>query len=717
MRLVLVASLSALALPALPAAGTVLRVPESHATIQEAIDAAADGDTVLIADGVYRGRGNRDLDFRGKAIRVAGENGPERTMIDCERQGRGFIFVSGEGPDAVLSGLTIRNGDALQGGGILCDFSGPHLEDLRLEGNAAAFGGGLCAGPGSFPVLARSRFTGNAAERGGGGVLCIVDSRASFIDCVIEQSGAGGGVVCLNERTSPTFRSCLIESNAGGGVLCRSAAARFEGCTIRGNAGFAIACEEGAAAVFLNCVIAANQGSAVSASSDALATLIHATLAENQAGSAGLLSCAGGGRIHFRASILWGNRGVEPGEAAGLCAVAEQSIVEPGLLPPGPDGFSFDPLFAASGSFDFERFAVVAAGGREYEVPDFIERAGDYRLQAGSPAIDLDVGSAFTPLFDADGNGRPCGAGPDPGAYEHGGCPPPSLTVRPSPVTVGLWRRELVAVELRDTAGSPIAGAPVEFRSAYPARAWFPHARSLTGQDGIAYTVIETAAFDDPAELRATFTASSLGLDSGPVAVTGELVIADGPTGFRAPPLPPLSGRTARLAGEACGFVFPEMVGSPVSAWSIDPTVASIGEGLVTAFLEDSGCVRMEFEVAAHRPGRAVFIIGTVEYSVFETEIRFAQPFRRGDSNGDGSFVIADPINTLQFLFTGLGALPCEDAADSNDDGILNITDGVHSLAFLFLGGPPPPPPGPSECGADPTDDALGCEASPACGE
>ena len=45
-------------------------------TIQEAIDAAVDGDAVLVAPGTYTGDGNRDIDFKGKAITVRSENGP-----------------------------------------------------------------------------------------------------------------------------------------------------------------------------------------------------------------------------------------------------------------------------------------------------------------------------------------------------------------------------------------------------------------------------------------------------------------------------------------------------------------------------------------------------------------------------------------------------------------------------------------------------------------
>jgi hypothetical protein len=91
------------------AQAAVINVPTDYPTIQQGIDAAQNGDTVIVADGVYTGIGNKDLDFRGKSITVKSANGPASTIIDCGGLGRGVYFHSGETTESVLSGFTIKN--------------------------------------------------------------------------------------------------------------------------------------------------------------------------------------------------------------------------------------------------------------------------------------------------------------------------------------------------------------------------------------------------------------------------------------------------------------------------------------------------------------------------------------------------------------------------------------------------------------------------------
>jgi len=87
-----------------------------------------------------------------------------------------------------------------------------------------------------------------------------------------------------------------------------------------------------------------------------------------------------------------------------------------------------------------------------------------------------------------------------------------------------------------------------------------------------------------------------------------------------------------------------------------------------------------------------------------------AADFLRGDVDGSGRLAVSDAIRILAHLFQGdVAAVPCADAADADDSGAIDLADAIHLLSGLFLGGPAPAAPFPA-CGADPIEDALGCE-------
>jgi hypothetical protein len=77
--------------------------PADFNNIQAAINDANDGDTIIAADGIYTGTGNRDIDFKGKAITVRSENGPaDCNLLDADnwtssnRLGRNNRWLDGQ---------------------------------------------------------------------------------------------------------------------------------------------------------------------------------------------------------------------------------------------------------------------------------------------------------------------------------------------------------------------------------------------------------------------------------------------------------------------------------------------------------------------------------------------------------------------------------------------------------------------------------------------
>src|SRR5215510_11155122 len=127
------------ALTAIAGAATI-NVPADHPTIQRAIDAAVNGDTVIVAPGTY----NEAINFSGKAITVKSSGSAEATVISAKGLNTSVVTcTSGETANSKLLGFTITQGagtpvqiDYPLGGGMYCINSSPLISYCIFSANA-----------------------------------------------------------------------------------------------------------------------------------------------------------------------------------------------------------------------------------------------------------------------------------------------------------------------------------------------------------------------------------------------------------------------------------------------------------------------------------------------------------------------------------------------------------------------------------------------------
>jgi hypothetical protein len=192
----------------------IINVPDEYPTIQEGIDGAVDGDTVLVDQGIYL----ENVNFRGKGILLTSNYIFTKDSLDIYNTiieggshahpdtGSCVLFTSGENYDSRLYGLTIqfgtftRSSNSTMGGGIFIHGSNPVIESNIINDNGVGWG---------------------VPSKGGG--IAILDNSEPYIlsNIIINNyAGAGGGI--HSRESEGVIRGNIIESNDsyndGGGI-------------------------------------------------------------------------------------------------------------------------------------------------------------------------------------------------------------------------------------------------------------------------------------------------------------------------------------------------------------------------------------------------------------------------------------------------------------------------------------------------------------------
>ncbi|MHC4154416.1 MAG: right-handed parallel beta-helix repeat-containing protein [Planctomycetota bacterium] len=220
-----------------------LLVPGQYPTVQAAIDAAVDGDTIIVAPGTYY----ENTDFGEKSITLtsADPNDPNTvaaTILDANGSGRVVTFPDTDAQDVecMLSGFTITGGNSPGGGGIYSPGENRTITitDCVITGNTAEEGGGIFDYENHLQLLNCTFIQNSTSGRGGG--MVSERGQANLTDCTFNGNSAahdGGGI--YTRRGMLTLTDCTLHGNSsdndGGGIGSDYGGVTITNCTFSGN--------------------------------------------------------------------------------------------------------------------------------------------------------------------------------------------------------------------------------------------------------------------------------------------------------------------------------------------------------------------------------------------------------------------------------------------------------------------------------------------------
>ncbi len=191
-----------------------ITVPGDHTTIQAAIEAAREGDTIQVASGVYYGRAR----IINKEITITSTNPDDPNVVAATViSGEGYanicvLFTSNVGSNAVLNGLTIANGSYF-----IIDAEDADDDGEDGPDGGGAEGGGIYCAEGSSPtikncIIRDCNITGGNAGDGGGAADGIPAGRGGW------GGWAKGAGVYIAPTASPTLINCTITNCRANGA-------------------------------------------------------------------------------------------------------------------------------------------------------------------------------------------------------------------------------------------------------------------------------------------------------------------------------------------------------------------------------------------------------------------------------------------------------------------------------------------------------------------
>ena len=204
-----------------------LLVPDDFPTIQDAIFAASDGDSVIIAPGIY----NEAIDLMGKLITVRSTDPTNPTVVDAtiiDASGLNtsvILCVNEESSQTTIAGLSITGGTGsldkdgeITGGGIRIFQAGPTISQCQFFGNSSPEDGGAIYIDDGSPFIERCTFNNNVAGDDAGAIAVRGLGGMTLTECTFFNNAAGddGGAIRIRDGGAE-IDACLFQKNAADG--------------------------------------------------------------------------------------------------------------------------------------------------------------------------------------------------------------------------------------------------------------------------------------------------------------------------------------------------------------------------------------------------------------------------------------------------------------------------------------------------------------------